>query len=83
MVRPYVQEEHEADVRRIWAAGLLANTKNASLNYPSSLVAEEEEFVRSTLAEGDMVDLRAAYQSADDPRTGFWVALDVLVFRAE
>ena len=61
-------------VRNIWAEGLLENARDEKLGYPSTLRAEEEEFVRSTLSQGDMVDLNGAYQKNDD-RTQFWVAV--------
>jgi GNAT superfamily N-acetyltransferase len=75
-IRRYVQATDEAAVRRIWSAGLLANTRQ--LDYPAGLVAEEESFVRSTLASGDMFDLSRAYQSAQAVRDGafFWVATE-------
>jgi GNAT superfamily N-acetyltransferase len=70
-VRLYRQETDATAVRRIWPSGLLGNI--GAFSYPPSLVAEEEEFVRETLATGDMTDLQAAYQA--DKRTNFWVAV--------
>jgi N-acetylglutamate synthase-like GNAT family acetyltransferase len=45
-------------------------------SYPPTLCEEEEEFVRETMATGDMQDLNAAYQCDAEGRTDFWVAVD-------
>jgi GNAT superfamily N-acetyltransferase len=76
VVRRYRQETDAAAVRRIWPAGLLANTRNAALGYPATLIAEEEEFVRETMTSGDMCDLQAAYQSDPGGATDFWVVTE-------
>ena len=76
VVRRYRQETDAAAVRRIWPAGLLANTRDAALGYPPTLVAEEEEFVRQTMENGDMCDLQAAYQSDPAGVTDFWVVTE-------
>ena len=76
VVRRYRQETDAAEVRRIWPAGLLANTRDAALGYPPTLVAEEEEFVRQTMENGDMCDLQAAYQSDPAGVTDFWVVTE-------
>jgi GNAT superfamily N-acetyltransferase len=67
----YRQAYDEDAVRRIWPAGLLANTRDPTLGYPPALIKEEEEFVAECMESGDMSDLEAEYQSA--AATGFWV----------
>ena len=76
VVRRYRQQTDAASVRRVWPAGLLANTLDPALGYPATLIAEEEAFVRETMATGDMCDLAAAYQSDPDGATDFWVATE-------
>lgn len=67
-------------VRDLWASGLIYNTVNAELAYPTSLVEEETKFVNETLQYGDMSSSEAlinAYQCNTEhrTRTNFWVAV--------
>lgn len=63
-------------VRELWKRGLMNNTTDPSLCYPSSLVEEESQFVANTLDNGDMANVDAlsgVYLSDPCGRTCFWV----------